>query len=115
MAAQVRKAKKMDGLQRRAFMYLSHFIQVLLMSAERGEVKRKQLPLYGIEETATAMPNIKSAENLLDWGPKIIEGEKERIKKVDAPFTIRLLAWFLPILTFIMRLYGSKAVARTHQ
>ena len=109
MAAQVRKAKKMDGLQRRAFMYLSHFIQVLLMSAERGEVKRKQLPLYGIEETATAMPNIKSAENLLDWGPKIIEGEKERLKKVDAPFTIRLLAWFLPILTFIMRLLRLKS------
>ena len=85
MAAQVRNAKKMDGLQRRAFMYLSQFIQVLLMSAERGEVKRKQLPLYGIEETATAMPNIKSAENLLDWGPKIIEGEKERIKKGGRP------------------------------
>ena len=62
MASQVRNAKKMDGLQRRAVMYLSHFIQVLLMSVERGEIKRSQLALYGLSEEATALPNLKAAE-----------------------------------------------------
>ena len=78
-------AKKMDGLQYRASMYLSHFIQVLLMSVERGEIKRKQLPLYGLNEDATSLPNIKSADGLLLWGPQIIAGEKERVKHGGKP------------------------------
>lgn len=85
MSAQVRNAKKMDGLQYRASMYLSHFIQVLLMSVERGEIKRKQLPLYGLNEDATSLPNIKSADGLLLWGPQIIAGEKERVKHGGKP------------------------------
>ncbi|WP_077196306.1 hypothetical protein [Prevotella ihumii] len=85
MASQVRNAKKMDGLQRRAVMYLSHFIQVLLMSVERGEIKRSQLALYGLSEEATALPNLKSAEGLMEWGTKIVEGEKARLKKGGRP------------------------------
>ena len=33
--AQVRNAKKIDRLQRNATMYVSHFMQVLLMAVER--------------------------------------------------------------------------------
>lgn len=81
MTAQVRNARKMDGQQYRASMFLSHFIQVLLMSVERGEIKRKQLLLYGLNEDTTSLPNIKSADGLLQWGPQIIAGEKERVKQ----------------------------------
>ena len=81
MSAQVRNARKMDGQQYRASMFLSHFIQVLLMSVERGEIKRKQLLLYGLNEDTTSLPNIKSADGLLQWGPQIIAVEKERVKK----------------------------------
>ena len=54
LSAQVRNAKKIDSLQYRACMFLSHFIQVLLMSVERGEIKRKKLLLYELSEDATS-------------------------------------------------------------
>ena len=85
MSSQVRNARKMDGLQHRASMYLSHFLQVLLMSAERGENKRSQLPLYGLDEKTTALPNLKTTDGLLKWGPIVIEGEKARQKKGGRP------------------------------
>lgn len=85
MSSQVRNAKKMDGLQKRALMYLSHFIQVLLMSVERGEIKRSQLVLYGFDEDTTTLPNLKNNVGLLEWGLKVIEGEKARQKKGGRP------------------------------
>ena len=38
-ASQVRHSDKNNGLKARASMYLSHFIQVLYMGVERGEIK----------------------------------------------------------------------------
>ena len=43
MSSQVRNAGKIDGLQRKAALYISHFLQVLFMTIERGEIKRKYL------------------------------------------------------------------------
>lgn len=40
-AAQLRGAGKGDKLQRNATMYVSHFLQVLLMAVERGEIKKQ--------------------------------------------------------------------------
>ncbi len=85
MSSQVRNAKKMSSLQHKASMYLSHFIQVLLMSVERGEIKRKMLELYGLNENATSLPNLKTTEGLLEWGTKMIEGEKVRQQKGGRP------------------------------
>ena len=85
LSAQAINAKKIDGLQYRACMFLSHFIQVLLMSVERGEIKRKKLLLYELDEDATSLPNIKSADGVLLWAPRIIKGEKERIKQGGKP------------------------------
>ena len=80
LQVQTRRAPYVEKPQRKAMMYVGHFIQVLLMAVERGEIRKTQLKLYGLEETATALPaNLKSVEGLLDWGPKIIEGEKKRL------------------------------------
>lgn len=103
MSSQVQNARKMDGLQHRASMYLSHFLQVLLMSADRGEIKRSQLPLYGLDERTTALPNLKTTDGLLKWGPIVIEGEKARQKKGGVPSIILLSAWFLLILISTVR------------
>lgn len=83
--AQIRHTAKLERLQRNATIYVSHFVQVLLMSVERGETKRQLLPLYGLEADSTTVPNIKMLERLLEWGEKIIAGEKERIKKGGRP------------------------------
>lgn len=84
-SSQVRNARKTDTLQHRATMYISHFVQVLLMAVERGEIKRTVLGLYGLPEDATTIPNLKTADGLLKWGTKITEGEKARIGKGGRP------------------------------
>ena len=83
--AQTRHTAKLERLQRNATIYVSHFVQVLLMSVDRGETKRQLLPLYGLEEDATTVPNIKTLDRLVEWGEKIVEGEKARIKKGGRP------------------------------
>ena len=83
--AQTRHTAKLERLQRNATIYVSHFVQVLLMSVERGETKRQLLPLYGLEEDATTVPNIKTLDRLVEWGEKIVEGENARIKKGGRP------------------------------
>lgn len=78
---QARHNARITKLQRNAMMYVSHFLQVLFMSVERKEIKRADLKLYGLEETARTIPDIYTAEGLIAWGQKVIDGEKARIKK----------------------------------
>jgi len=85
MATQVRNSKKMAKPQRNAMLYVSHFLQVLIMAVERGEIKRSNLTHYGLPEDTTALPNIKTLDGLLHWGEKTIEGERIRLKKGGRP------------------------------
>ena len=84
-AAQMRGTGKIDKLQRNAQMYVSHFLQVLLMAVERGEIKKASLKLYGLDENTTTLPNMKSASGLLKWGAMAVEGEKARMKQGGRP------------------------------
>ena len=69
MMAQKRKTGQMEKLQRNAAMFLSHFIQVLFLAMERGEIKPRYKQLYGFAESDAAVPSLKSAESLLEWVP----------------------------------------------
>ncbi len=84
-SAQLRGVGKIDKLQRNATMYVSHFLQVLMMAVERGEIKRPLLKLYGLDEDATTLPNMKSASALIRWGRQAVEGEKARVKQGGRP------------------------------
>ena len=55
MAAQKRKTGQMDKLQRNAAMFVSHFIQVLFLAMERGEIKAAHKQLYGFGPGDTAL------------------------------------------------------------
>lgn len=83
--AQVRNSTKIDSLQKRATMYVSHFLQVLFMTVERGEIRRQALPLYGFPTDATALPGINTIEGLCAWAEKTIAGEKARIRQGGRP------------------------------
>ena len=43
LTAQARQTGKIDRVQRNAVMYVSHFLQVLFMCVERGEIKKSAL------------------------------------------------------------------------
>lgn len=68
MAVQKRKTGQMEKLQHNAAMFVSHFIQVLFLAMERGEIKPRCKRLYGLGEADTAVPCLKSAESVLEWG-----------------------------------------------
>jgi hypothetical protein len=84
-SARVRGVGKIDKLQRNASMYVSHFLQVLMMAVERGEIKRSALKLYGMDEGTSTLPNMKSIGGLLRWGRLAVEGEKARVKQGGRP------------------------------
>lgn len=85
MVAQKRAGAKIDTLHRNALMYVSHFLQVLLLAVERGEIKRSYLDLYGLEADNFSLPQLKSSETLISVGEKVVEGEKQRLKRGGLP------------------------------
>ncbi|MCR5050581.1 MAG: hypothetical protein K6A36_05805 [Paludibacteraceae bacterium] len=68
-----------------ARMYISHFIQVLNLAVIRGEIKKEQKLLYGLDPHNHIVPDLASEENLLEWGKKIIEGEQKRMANGGFP------------------------------
>jgi len=62
-----------------ARMYVSHFIQVLFLSSERGEMNGG-LKFYGLEEFNGKVPPLNSEQEILSWGEKIVNGEQKRIQ-----------------------------------
>ena len=67
-----------EAALKKARMYVSHFIQVLSMSIIRGEIARSKRPYYGLPENEDTLPNLFSESSVLEWGVKIIEGERRR-------------------------------------
>lgn len=84
-SAQLRGVGKCDKLQHNATIYISHFLQVLMMSVERGEIKKGNLKLYGLAEGTKALPKMRSVRSLVERGEKTIAGEKTRIKQGGRP------------------------------
>ncbi len=64
----------------RARMYVSHFIQVLYLTSERGEINGG-IKYYGLEEFDGKVPQLNTEEEILYWGNKVVEGEQKRIQK----------------------------------
>ena len=85
MRTQVRYSKRMGGLLHNAMTYISHFLQVLFLAIERGEVNERHLELYGIDKNCRVVPYLKTADAVMEWGTKVIEGEKARLKKGGKP------------------------------
>ncbi len=63
----------------KARMYVSHFIQVLFLTSERGEINGG-IKYYGLERFDGKVPPLNNEEDILNWGNKVIEGEQKRIQ-----------------------------------
>ncbi len=98
--AQSRNGVKYAKLLRNARLYVSHFLQVLLMSFERGEIKKTHKELYGLKDEDTKLPNMQTIQGLIKWGEKVIKGEQTRIKAGGRPIynpTIGMVSTHLSI------------------
>lgn len=72
-------------LLKNARMYVSHFIQVLNLSVNRGEIKTLDQELYGLEIDTRSLPDLSTDHLVYEWGQKIIDGEKKRIMNGGTP------------------------------
>lgn len=87
VAEQSRKRgnEKYEKALKQARMYVSHFIQVLSMSIMRGEIARSKRAYYGLPVDEDTIPNLFSEVAVLEWGEKVIEGERLRQKEGGIP------------------------------
>lgn len=63
----------------RARMYISHFIQVLFLTSDRGEINGG-IKFYELKEFEGKVPPLNTEKEILYWGEKIIVGEQKRIQ-----------------------------------
>jgi hypothetical protein len=75
---QVEKNKDYHKHLRKAKLYVSHFIQVINLAIIRGDLPASTRAYFGMDEDEKKLPSLQTEEELLEWGHKIIDGEKER-------------------------------------
>ncbi|MEI6275008.1 MAG: hypothetical protein WCP08_03410 [Prolixibacteraceae bacterium] len=63
---------------KKARIYLSHFIQILNFSVQRGDMKADVRNYYGMVGDKKS-PSLILESELLEWGKKMIEGEHQRL------------------------------------
>lgn len=83
---QIQNSREYNELLRKARMYVSHFIQVMNMAIARGEQKSEILKFYTLDSFGNSLPPLNSESDLLYWGKKIIDGDRERILNGGSPF-----------------------------
>lgn len=86
-ANQVKKSKEYQMHLKKARMYISHFIQVLNMGIQRGEIPASARVFYGIREHDKTLPSLNTEEAVIKWGDAVIKGEQQRVLKGSSPMT----------------------------
>lgn len=81
---QSRSSRKHQSNVKTARLYISHFIQVLNLAVLRDEIKPAHKTLYGLPESNT-VPDLLSEAAMVEWGRKIIDGEKRRTAQGGIP------------------------------
>jgi hypothetical protein len=84
---QAEKTKDYHKHLRKAKLYVSHFIQVINLAIIRGDLAPSTRTYFGMDEDGKKLPNLQTDEELLEWGHKLIEGEKERRNASLTPIT----------------------------
>jgi hypothetical protein len=84
---QVKRGKEYQQLLKKVRTYTSHFIQVMNMAVQRGELPSSTRSFYGMKENDNRIPGLTTENDIIEWGERIIKGEAERVKKGLSPIT----------------------------
>jgi hypothetical protein len=84
---QLEKNKRFHKYQKKARLYVSHFIQVVNMAIHRGELSPSTRNYFQLDEDDKKLPSLSSEEEIIEWGTKLIEGEQKRRMKGMSPIT----------------------------
>ena len=83
--SQIKLNKTFKTETQNARMYISHFIQVMNLSIQRGELRKDIKTSYGLDPKSNNVPDLTNESNILEWGDKIIRGEEARTMKGGIP------------------------------
>jgi len=72
---------------RKARVYLIHFIRVMNMAISRGDLTAETRINYGLAVNNSTVPCLKTENQLITWGHKVIEGEEQRLRTGGNPVT----------------------------
>ncbi|MEZ5071193.1 MAG: hypothetical protein R2751_09535 [Bacteroidales bacterium] len=84
---QAEKNKEYQKRQRKARLYISHFIQVINMAVSRGDLVPETRAYFDLDDFDKKIPSLHTEEELILWGRKLIEGEQKRRIKGLSPIT----------------------------
>ncbi|MCP4314342.1 MAG: hypothetical protein GY790_24065 [Bacteroidetes bacterium] len=83
---QAEKNKEYQKRLKKVRLYISHFIQVINMAISRGDLVPESRSFFGLEEEKK-IPSLHSEEEVINWGQKLIDGERERQNTGCSPIT----------------------------
>lgn len=75
---QIEKSKDFQKYFRKLRLYISHFVQVVNMAIQRGELPVNTRKYFNMDLDEGKLPSLKSDQELLHCAQKLIEGEKTR-------------------------------------
>ncbi len=84
---QAEKNKEYQHRLKKVRLYISHFIQVVNMAISRGELMANSRADFGLEADEKRVPQLNSEEEIIEWGDRLIEGERKRRMKGLNPIT----------------------------
>lgn len=85
--SQVAGNKKYIEHQKKAKIYISHFIQVVNLAILRNEHNENIRNYYKLNDFNHKVPPLNTEKDIFEWGKKVINGEAERIAKGLSPIT----------------------------
>ncbi|HAF29068.1 MAG TPA: hypothetical protein DCG75_08465 [Bacteroidales bacterium] len=84
---QIKNNKEYLKKLKKVKLYISHFIQVVNMAINRGELQQTVRTYYEIDENNSKLPSLNTESDIIEWGSKLIEGETKRKMSGHTPIT----------------------------
>ncbi|MBL7113680.1 MAG: hypothetical protein ISS19_17205 [Bacteroidales bacterium] len=84
---QIDRNKDYHSQLKKAKLYISHFIQVVNMAIQRGELSSSIRDYYKLNGYGKKLPPLNNEEDVIRWGNTILEGETQRMRKGLSPIT----------------------------
>ncbi len=84
---QIENNKDYHKKLKKAKLYISHFIQVINMAIQRGELPASIRENYQLNAYGNKLPSLTTEDHIVKWGQLLIDGESSRIRKGQSPIT----------------------------
>lgn len=84
-SGRVDNSKQYRKASKNAKMYLTHFLKVVNMSIQRGELPNDIKKLYKLDHIDKGIPQLRRDKDVLEIGRNVIEGELRRIQMGGFP------------------------------